>query len=96
MTHYLRQVKVEIESSDRTVLIVEQLRVVFDLRSEKQSSTSPSTVKIYNLGRASASHIAERGQVVRVTATSATRTLSSRVRYGESCTSEAAWTVSRR
>ena len=67
MTQYLRQVKVEIESSDRTVLIVEQLRVVFDLRSEKQSSTSPSTVKIYNLGRASASHIAERGQVVRVT-----------------------------
>ncbi len=66
MRQYLRQVRVEIEDSDHVVLVVEQLRVVFDLRSEKQSSASPSTVRIYNLSKASASHIAEPGQIVRV------------------------------
>ena len=66
MRQYLRQVRVEIEDSDHVVLVVEQLRVVFDLRSERQSSASPSTVRIYNLSKASASHIAEPGQIVQV------------------------------
>ena len=63
---YLRRVKVEIEDANRAVLTVEELRVVFDIRQERQSSPSPSTVKIYNLGQASASHISEPGQLVRV------------------------------
>ena len=66
VTQYLRQVRVEIEDADRAVLIVEELRVVFDLRQEQQSSGSPSTVEIYNLGKISASHIAEPSQMVRV------------------------------
>ena len=66
MRQYLRRVKVEIEDEERSVLIVEQLRVVFDLRLSRQSSGSPSTIRVYNLGKASASHIAERGQVVRL------------------------------
>ena len=66
MRQYLRRVRIEVEDSDRAVLIVEQLRVVFDLRQAAQPSQTPSTVRIWNLGKASASHIAERGQVVRV------------------------------
>ena len=66
MRQYPRRVRVEIEDSDRAALIVEEMRVVFDLRSENQSSPTPSTIKIYNLGKASASHIAEPGQVVRL------------------------------
>ena len=58
MRQYLRQISVEIEGADRSVLIVEELR----------TSSSPSTVKIWNLAKASASHIAEPEQIVRVKA----------------------------
>ena len=68
MRQYLRQISVEIEDADRSVLIVEELRITFDLRIDDQSSSSPSTVKIWNLAKASASHIAEPGQIVRVKA----------------------------
>ena len=68
MRQYLRQISVEIEGADRSVLIIEELRITFDLRIDDQSSSSPSTVKIWNLAKASASHIAEPRQVVRVKA----------------------------
>ena len=68
MRQYLRQISVEIEDESRSVLIVEELRVTFDLHIDDQSSSSPSTVKIWNLAKASASHIAESGQIVRVKA----------------------------
>ena len=68
MRQYLRQISVEIEGADRSVLIVEELRITFDLHIDDQSSSSPSTVKIWNLAKASASHIAEPRQVVRVKA----------------------------
>ena len=68
MRQYLRQISVEIEDADRTVLTVEELRITFDLQIDDQSSSSPSTVKIWNLAKASASHIAEPGQIVRVKA----------------------------
>ena len=68
MRQYLRQISVEIEDADRSVLIVEELRITFDLHIDDQSSSSPSTVKIWNLAKASASHIAEPRQVVRVKA----------------------------
>ena len=68
MRQYLRQISVEIEDADRSVLIIEELRITFDLHIDDQSSSSPSTVKIWNLAKASASHIAEPRQVVRVKA----------------------------
>ena len=68
MRQYLRQISVEIEGADRSVLIIEELRITFDLHIDDQSSSSPSTVKIWNLAKASASHIAEPGQIVRVKA----------------------------
>ena len=68
MRQYLRQISVEIEDADRSVLIVEELRITFDLHIDDQSSSSPSTVKIWNLGKRSASHIAEPRQIVRVKA----------------------------
>ena len=68
MRQYLRQISVEIEGADRSVLIVEELRITFDLHIDDQSSSSPSTVKIWNLAKASASHIAEPEQIVRVKA----------------------------
>ena len=68
MRQYLRQISVEIEDADRSVLIIEELRITFDLHIDDQSSSSPSTVKIWNLAKASASHIAEPGQIVRVKA----------------------------
>ena len=68
MRQYLRQISVEIEGADRSVLIVEELRITFDLQIDDQSSSSPSTVKIWNLAKASASHIAEPEQIVRVKA----------------------------
>ena len=68
MRQYLRQISVEIEGADRSVLIIEELRITFDLRIDDQSSSSPSTVKIWNLAKASASHIAEPEQIVRVKA----------------------------
>ena len=68
MRQYLRQISVEIEGADRSVLIIEELRITFDLQIDDQSSSSPSTVKIWNLAKASASHIAEPRQVVRVKA----------------------------
>ncbi len=68
MRQYLRQISVEIEDADRSVLIVEELRITLDLHIDDQSSSSPSTVKIWNLAKASASHIAEPGQIVRVKA----------------------------
>ena len=68
MRQYLRQISVEIEDADRAVLTVEDLRITFDLHIDDQSSSSPSTVKIWNLGKVSASHIAESGQIVRVKA----------------------------
>ena len=68
MRQYLRQISVEIEGADRSVLIIEELRITFDLHIDDQSSSSPSTVKIWNLAKASASHIAEPRQIVRVKA----------------------------
>ena len=68
MRQYLRQISVEIENENRSVLIVEELRITFDLHIDDQSSSSPSTVKIWNLGKRSASHIAEPRQIVRVRA----------------------------
>ena len=68
MRQYLRQISVEIEGADRSVLIIEELRITFELHIDDQSSSSPSTVKIWNLAKASASHIAEPRQVVRVKA----------------------------
>ena len=68
MRQYLRQISVEIEDKSRSVFIVEELRITFDLQIDDQSSSSPSTVKIWNLAKASASHIAESGQIVRVKA----------------------------
>ena len=68
MRQYLRQISVEIEGADRSVLIIEELRITFDLHIDDQSSSSPSTVKIWNLAKASASHIAEPEQIVRVKA----------------------------
>ena len=68
MRQYLRQINVEIEDADRSALIVEELRITFDLHIDDQSSSSPSTVKIWNLAKASASHIAEPEQIVRVKA----------------------------
>ena len=68
MRQYLRQISAEIEGADRSVLIIEELRITFDLHIDDQSSSSPSTVKIWNLAKASASHIAEAGQIVRVKA----------------------------
>ncbi len=68
MRQYLRQISVEIEGADRSVLIIEELRITFDLHIDDQSSSSPSTAKIWNLAKASASHIAEPRQVVRVKA----------------------------
>ena len=68
MRQYLRQISVEIEGAGRSVLIIEELRITFDLHIDDQSSSSPSTVKIWNLAKASASHIAEPRQVVRVKA----------------------------
>ena len=68
MRQYLRQISVEIEDESRSVLIVEELRITFDLQIDDQSSSSPSTVKIWNLAKASVSHIAEPRQVVRVKA----------------------------
>ena len=68
MRQYLRQISVEIEDESRSVFIVEELRTTFDLHIDDQSSSSPSTVKIWNLAKASASHIAEAGQIVRVKA----------------------------
>ena len=68
MRQYLRQISVEIEDESRSVFIVEELRITFDLHIDDQSSSSPSTVKIWNLAKASASHIAEPRQVVRVKA----------------------------
>ena len=68
MRQYLRQISVEIEDESRSLLIVEELRITFDLHIDDQSSSSPSTVKIWNLAKASASHIAEPGQIVRVKA----------------------------
>ena len=60
MRQYLRQISVEIEDAEsRSVLTVEELRITFDLHIDDQSSSSPSTVKIWNLAKASASHIAE-------------------------------------
>ena len=68
MRQYLRQISVEIEDADHSVLIAEELRITFDLHIDDQSSSSPSTVKIWNLGKRSASHIAEPRQIVRVKA----------------------------
>ena len=68
MRQYLRQISVEIEGADRSVLIIEELRITFELHIDDQSSSSPSTVKIWNLAKASASHIAEPEQIVRVKA----------------------------
>ena len=68
MRQYLRQISVEIENENRSVLIVEELRITFDLHIDDQSSSSPSTVKIWNLAKASASHIAKPRQIVRVRA----------------------------
>ena len=68
MRQYLRQISVEIEDESRSVFIIEELRITFDLRIDDQSSSSPSTVKIWNLAKASASHIAEAGRIVRVKA----------------------------
>ena len=68
MRQYLRQISVEIEGADRSVLIIEELRITFDLHIDDQSSSSPSTVKIWNLAKASAAHIAEPEQIVRVKA----------------------------
>ena len=68
MRQYLRQISVEIEGADRSVLIIEELRITFDLQIDDQSSSSPSTVKIWNLAKASASRIAEPEQIVRVKA----------------------------
>ena len=68
MRQYLRQISVEIEGADRSVLIIEELRITFDLHIDDQSSSSPSTVKIWNLAKASASHIAEPEQIVWVKA----------------------------
>ena len=68
MRQYLRQISVEIEGEGRSVFIIEELRITFDLHIDDQSSSSPSTVKIWNLAKASTSHIAEPRQVVRVKA----------------------------
>ena len=68
MRQYLRQISVEIEDESRSVFIVEELRITFDLHIDDQSPSSPSTVKIWNLAKASASRIAEPGQIVRVKA----------------------------
>ena len=68
MRQYLRQISVEIEGADRSVLIIEELRITFDLHIDDQSSSSPSTVKIWNLAKASASHIVEPEQIVWVKA----------------------------
>ena len=68
MRQYLRQISVEIEDESRSVLIIEELRITFDLHIDDQSSSSPSTVKIWNLAKASASHIVEPEQIVRVKA----------------------------
>ena len=66
MKQFLRWVKVEIEDADRAVLIIEELRVAFDLHLEAQAASSPSTVKIWNLAKSSASHISGDNQIARV------------------------------
>ena len=73
---YLRNVRVDVlgpltgqgRNVRYVVLAVEDLRMAVDLRSELQQSASPSTVKIYNLRRESASLIGEPDQVVQVRA----------------------------
>ena len=73
---YLRKVRVDVlgrmtgqgRNIRYVVLAVEDLRIEFELRSELQQSSSPSTVKIYNLRRESASLIGDPDQVVQVRA----------------------------
>ena len=76
MRQYLRKVRVDVLGSltgqgrniRYVVLAVEDLRIEFGLRSELQQSSNPSTVKIYNLRRESASLIGDPDQVVQVRA----------------------------
>ncbi len=73
---YLRQVRVDVLGPltgqglnvRHGLLAIEGLRIEFELRSELQPTASPSTVKIYNLRRESASLIGDPGQLVEVRA----------------------------
>ena len=73
---YLRKVRIDVlgpltgrgQNVRYGMLAVEDLRIEFDLRAELQQSPNPSTVKIYNLRRESASLIGEPDQVVQVRA----------------------------
>ena len=62
---YLRRARVEIGVTDAARLVVEDLRIAFDLRAEIQSEASPSTVRIWNLARDTERRI-EQGQALRL------------------------------
>ena len=50
-TRYLRQARVEIGVSETARLVIEGLRIAFEIRTESQPDSSPSNIKTYNLAQ---------------------------------------------
>ena len=66
---YLRRVRVEVERDRQVVFSMEEgLRIAFDIYKQAQSDSRSSTVRLYNLSRASESLVEQRGALVRVEA----------------------------
>ena len=67
-TAFLRYIKVEIGTPTATAIVIDNMRISFNIQQDVEGTAAPSVVRIYNLAEATERDINDKWTVIRVSA----------------------------